>query len=673
MSAQVRCGRQGYRRLLWKRIRGESIGTILAECSEETQEAVIEDKEYVARPISVIEVEEKLMNMRAYIGGVIQLTNGDGDVIENPVIYASLLNNMQCNEDWIAIGERNKDSIFHVHTLARTGVRTDSYRRTQESIWKTIQNHPAFIHENGHSTCDMLKCQKAHKASALLQYMCKDPVWIISNTEKLLQLTFDIDHWDMNARFRSGIENKPDIDKANPMVQEVLQVILEHNCKSLEDVIRASPEVVVKHLHKAGFSSIVSNCLTYSKCIGHVWSLKNYGSVVRDPSYIHGILLHQGISPSNFDYIFWQWITKRHAKRNTIHIYGPSNTGKSCFFAGLGKCCPGGEIVNGNNFNFEGLIDCYWGKWEEPLCSPEISEKCKQIFEGMECAIPVKFKRPFMLPRTPIAITTNNMIWEWCPNAEGPFRNRMWMFTFNYDLTDGTFIPRCIESSCQCRYCALSRGGAPHASCSTTTGMSRKNKSTQGQLATRNASTESTMGTGSMPESGERSTGSISSGSCGGEPSSDTTTGGSTSSTTSGSDGSGTINRSGNSDERICSTSSGSTELVEPSTSTGRTGCNNGGIRRGRGTRRNVTRSDSEHDTLLPTMVSMGGTGAKKRKMELQIQTNQQQLGGELVTKMKIPGKEEWAAYLSYIYHRYEIPVEKPELFAYEDTLSDSE
>ena len=54
------------------------------------------------------------------------------------------------------------------------------------------------------------------------------------------------------------------------------------------------------------------------------------------------------------------------------------------------------------------------------------------------------------------------------------------------------------------------------------------------------------------------------------------------------------------------------------------------------------------------------------------LQTSEQQLGGQLDTKMKIPGKDEWSNYLAYIYHRYE-KASVPDLSAYEDLHSDSE
>lgn len=70
----------------------------------------------------IIEVEENLMNMRTYLGGVVIIADEDGQIIENPVLYGNLLNNMACNDDWIAISEYNKNNVFHVHTMCKTGV-----------------------------------------------------------------------------------------------------------------------------------------------------------------------------------------------------------------------------------------------------------------------------------------------------------------------------------------------------------------------------------------------------------------------------------------------------------------------------------------------------------------------------------------------------------------------
>nr|WPV87704.1 nonstructural protein 1 NS1 [Chaphamaparvovirus anseriform 7] len=668
MSRQVQCSRQSLRRLLWRGIRGESIGNQLGQ--ETTQ--VLEPKDYVLRVMPVIDVERKFMNMRAYIGTVLMITDGNGDVITDPVVYGNMIHNMSCNDEWILIGERNKDNIFHVHGLIRCNVRIDSFKRTLMTTWRHIQTHSAFIDQYGCATLDMVKGQKAHAPVSLLEYMCKAPEWIVSSSERLLQLTYDIEKWDMSARFRKEPEPDAHVEKANPMVQEILQCILEHNCKTVEEVMKAGPEIIVKHLHKPGIQSIIQNCLTYSKCVGNQWSLKNYVEqhrAPRDPSILHGILLSQSIDPNDFDPIFWQWLTKKHSKKNTIHIYGPSNTGKSSFFAGLGRCCPGGEVVNGQRFNFEDLTDKYWGKWEEPLCAPEIAEKFKQIAEGMQCAIEIKFKRPHVLPRTPILITTNSMIWEWCPSQKGPFKNRMWFFTFSYDMTDGVFVPRCISSSCECRYCAFSRGGTPSAGCSTVSRVSPKQQSIQTELDSGSSELEPTMGSGPMSERAGSSRQSDSTGTTRRESSCDTTIRGSTSSTISGIDGSSRQHGSSDSSKRIYSSSTGSTGQLESNPSGGCVRRDPHGISGGGTSGRDAIRRDSRGDEILSPLVSMGGPRSKKPKMEISIQT-EKQLMDQPLGPLRVPTKNDWICYLNYIYSRFEASGEI-DLTAYEDIDSE--
>lgn len=82
-------------------------------------------------------------------------------------------------------------------------------------------------------------------------------------------------------------------------------------------------------------------------------------------------------------------------------------------------------------------------------------------------------------------------------------------------------------------------------------------------------------------------------------------------------------------------------------------------------------RHPREHENI-PSMVSMGGARPKKPKMEIQIHSKEQQLGGQMGT-LTIPDKEEWGCYLTYLYYRYEQIVGEPDLRAYEDLENDSE
>lgn len=669
MQREVRSTGSSIRRLFWRRAPGDTAGLVLV-CEEE--EIIDTNKDWVLRPLPVVELDEKLINAKSHIGAVIQMSCDDGSIVTDWRLYGLLINNMACNTAWITIGENNKDGIFHVHVIARTHVRTDSWRRTAEAVWKTIKEHPEVLRQWGVLTLDCLKSQRAHKTSALLQYMCKAPIWILSNCDPLLQMTYDIEKWELAARFKAPIDSKPDLDQANPMIAELLQCITERSCKTVEDVIKHYPEVVIKYLHRPGFESIVTNCLKFAKCTAGTWSIKNYAKYVADPSGIHCCLLNQGILPSTFDPIFYQWINKQHGKKNTICLIGPSNTGKSSFIYGFGKCCPGGEVVNGPNFNFEGLIECYWGKWEEPLIPPEVVEKFKQVSEGMPTAISVKFKKPYQLPRTPIFMTTNQVPWYWCSQSEWPLRNRMWMFEFNYDASSGSFTPRCVERSCKCRYCKLSRSGTADTSSETITGLHGTEQSLSEFMDPGLGTSKSTMGSQSMSEGIRSSTGITESGSSGGESGSNNAARSSSSTTISRGNGSNTEHGSSNSGERICSAGTRSEQSMESNSSTGCTRYDNRSDAK-RTSRSGHDRGSIARDETCTTLVSMGGAKIKKAKMDISIHTEQQQLGGKVVSINK-PDKLEWAQYLSWLFHRFEkqTTIQEDSLVC-EETLSDSE
>ena len=55
---------------------------------------MIQEMDFVARVMPVIQVEQNLMNMRTYLGGVKQISDADGQIVENPVLYGNLLHNM---------------------------------------------------------------------------------------------------------------------------------------------------------------------------------------------------------------------------------------------------------------------------------------------------------------------------------------------------------------------------------------------------------------------------------------------------------------------------------------------------------------------------------------------------------------------------------------------------
>lgn len=409
-------------------------------------------------PLPETEKLLKMHNMKSYQCAILQLCDPAGTPYIDTLVYALFFNQLAPVTTWVCTGEFNKDGIFHVHVMFKTNARSDSLRRCMDTAWRNLCLSDNFTYHFGNqSTFDCLKIQRCHKPESMLGYLMKAPSFIMSNDLSMLQLCYDIDGWNLNDRFKQTPEAETSSD-INSMTQHILDIILQNGCKTMEDCFKSGGEIMSKYLHKPGLQAIVNNCLTFVKSTGGAWSVSIFEKYDPNPTTIHKILLFQGIQPSTFDDIFWQWLTKADSKRNCICIRGPSNTGKSAFISGLKACIPWGEIVNTNTFAFEGILDCVVGVWEEPLCSPELAEKAKQVLEGMPCSIPVKYKKPQLLPRTPIIVTTNHDLWRFCQAEEQMFKNRMWIIDFKHNCRDQFYVPRTSEPSCQCGYCAGSRG-----------------------------------------------------------------------------------------------------------------------------------------------------------------------------------------------------------------------
>lgn len=608
-----------------------------------------------------------LLDMKQFQCMIIQINDANGEPHTNPLIYAMLLNDLTTTNFWVCTGELNKNDIFHVHAMLQTPARTDSVRRSLYTCMSNLNISQGFRDLFGQQTTfECLKLERCHKPQSMLIYLMKSPQWVCSNRTNILQLTYDIWHGDLAERFRPK-ENDPPLEMNN-MTKELVECIIEGGAKSLEDLMRTHPSNIAKYLHRPGLATIISNCLSYVRATGSTWDLSNFQKFDPFPHAIHRVLLHQGIEPTIFDEAFHAWIKKTDSKRNTICLIGPSNTGKSAFISGLKQCIAWGECVNSNTFPFEGLIDCTIGVWEEPLISPEVAEKAKQIFEGMTCSIPVKFKKPHKLGRTPIIMTTNHVPWRFCSQEEQMFKNRMWLFNWTQQVKDVPYTCRTVEYSCECGHCTGSRGGAPPLSESELAKMQGREQSIPARKKSIRTSTITNVGGGSMCDPGEGTSRSYNR-TCGGSSSStseqrsdSTRSAGSTSSTIEQFMGSGN-NRSSSTRIRIHSTESGPPEQLESDNGTGSTRYDS------RGNGSTESREQHEHsdrgghgttirtDDQISELVGMGTS--KKNKKQISVSTKKRKLDRKMDAinpyniPLYIPSKQDWQTYLSYLYHFY--------------------
>lgn len=601
---------------------------------------------------------------------------GSSPVVD-PRPYCFLLDTVPTTKIWLLCAENDSHQQTHIHLLALTSQRSDAFKRTIERVWKETKLAAMSDIEEQDPELEVVKCQKCHKPSSLISYMAKDPIWIAACDENTLQIFESVYAHDLGERFRAKQElerikkGDPNTAHMHTITAEITDVIMNHNCRSVEDCMRAAPDIIAKHLHRAGLGTIIQNCIAWVTSTGGGWSMQNIQAKhPAHPDYIHQCLVHQGIAPNEFDPIFYRWVTKSDLKKNTLVLWGPTNTGKSAFLSGFKQCVNWGEVVNSNTFAFEGLINNQFGIWEEPLISPELAEKAKQVFEGMETSIPVKYRKPVKLPRTPIFITTNHAPWRFCTKEEEMFRNRMYIFTWQYNMHSTPFISRASEHSCKCRICQTSRSSPSAARGESAGGVQGGEQPLQqlvssalysSDVSTRSLHTsrEGEMGTRTEAKKPGGSDGSGSPCHASGQPeqrSNSPRPSSSTSPTITHSIRSRRANRSSHSRERDASSDSGSSESMVTHRSRSD---HDRYTRRARSSTTPEGSSESDIDNSRrylrkrknsKELVVLGK--AKTQKTRDKIPTTEPRLDREMGS-LNIPTRLQWLMYLSYLQTRY--------------------
>lgn len=265
-----------------------------------------------------------------------------------------------------------------------------------------------------------------------------------------------------------------------------------------------------------------------------------------------------------------------------------------------------------------------------------------------------------------MVITTNRPFWFWCPTQEAMFRNRFELFRFKFDATM-PFFCRSRSDCCECRSCLFSRGGEISSSSGTTSRMQTGEQPTQ-SVAAGHGATASTVGARSMSGTGKYLRKSATGrrrreSSASREPRSSSST------TVSNVDRSDTSYGSSSADDRVHGTGSSYEQHV------GRDDRSGGSDR---DDNRRATRTDrSGHENIggntaqdknIRDVVPMGATISVQHEMEDAVQAKKSRVDRPLVT-MKVPTRQNWESYLSYLYHIYE-KEPKIDLTCYE-SLSD--
>lgn len=326
-------------------------------------------------------------------------------------------------DPFVLVSERSQEGILHWHMLWLTSKRTDNAKRLLQKTLLPISKHFSIT------------VQQTKSFNNLLRYILKEP------------LVLGIAHSDTLADYCYALCKEPEVYKKlsktensdNKMIQDLLKVMNEKQVYDTEGLMREARDVMIHYLHKSNLESIVQNCKLFLLKPNDTVVLLNRLTVKITPGpffTIFAYLMYQCIDPLHFLCDFFNIFCKLTDKRNAFCIQGPSNTGKTSFLRPLLEHVQFGEIVSGGHFMFQNCINKEVLIWEEPLIGPDFVEMCKRVFEGMTTQVPVKFKPPQTLYRTPVFITTNKDVWYYCDNDEMALRNRMVIYYFNHPASD---------------------------------------------------------------------------------------------------------------------------------------------------------------------------------------------------------------------------------------------
>lgn len=330
------------------------------------------------------------------------------------------------SEPFILISEKSDKGILHWHMIWLTCKRSDNAKRTLEGFLRPV------------STNLSIAVQQTRSLKHLLKYILKDPISVgVANSNTFKLYTYGI--------LDNEVYVKPEISSSNPMIKDLIDVMKAHNVYTSEELFKLAPETMLKYLHKPNLESIINNCklfLLRPTDARHILQRAVQGREGTGFLPIWAWLLHQNIDPGDFVLDFWNIIFRATAKHNVLCIQGCSNTGKTTFIRPLMDILNFGEIVSGGQFMFQGCINKEILIWEEPLIGPDFVEMCKRVFEGMITQVPVKFKPPQTLYRTPIIITSNKDVWYYCSNDQTALSNRMIRYFAN---NDASAIPNSVD------------------------------------------------------------------------------------------------------------------------------------------------------------------------------------------------------------------------------------
>lgn len=336
--------------------------------------------------------------------------------VTTELIYDTLLSHI--SDPFILISERSAEGMLHWHMIWLTSKRTDNAKRLLQKFLLPVSKHFS------------ISCQQTKSFKHIMRYILKHPLKLgVANSPTLRDYAIALLCEDVVYQKPNAAETTD-----NQMITAILNIMKDHRVYTTEELMRVAPNIMIKYLQKSNLDAIIQNCKLFLLKPGDIRFM--FDSLFKDfiPGDFFRLYAFADYQTNNADEFFLDFFNifcKLPSKHNVFVIQGSSNSGKTTFIRPLLELFSFGEIVSGGQFMFQNCINKELLIWEEPLIGPDFVEMCKRVFEGMTTQVPVKFKAPQTLHRTPILITTNKDVWYYCTGDEAALLNRMCLYFFN--------------------------------------------------------------------------------------------------------------------------------------------------------------------------------------------------------------------------------------------------
>lgn len=152
--------------------------------------------------------------------------------------------------------------------------------------------------------------------------------------------------------------------------------------------------------------------------------------IVESIEWITNILMFNNIDVENFVKWLWLLIDCKSGKKNTLHMFGPPNCGKTLLAKSIVlstvMCSLMSKVgsVKDSQFVFQPMLGARSCLMNEAVLTDHNYEQFLNIMEGEEFPVDVKNEAPALLKRTPLIITSNapltSDLTQWRMACAGP-------------------------------------------------------------------------------------------------------------------------------------------------------------------------------------------------------------------------------------------------------------